>query len=89
MRLTTTHVDLQEVGVHVIAPIDELAKNPLPNSVALVSLRDFAAKGVTLPEAAARYAITVDGTESEAEVEALKVCGPFLLSQDPRPNFHA
>lgn len=63
---------LQEVGVHVIAPLAALVKDPLPNAVAVVSLRDYAAKGVTLPEGAARFAITVDGTESEAEVEALK-----------------
>eukprot|EP00884_Botryococcus_braunii_P018770 jgi/Botrbrau1/5577/Bobra.97_2s0008.1 len=63
---------LQEVGVHVVAPLAALAKDPLPNAVALVSLRDYAAKGVTLPEGAARFAITADGTESDAEVEALK-----------------
>ncbi len=73
---------LQEVGVHVIAPLAALVKDPLPNAVAVVSLRDYAAKGVTLPEGAARFAITVDGTESEAEVEALKVCNYTLFCED-------
>lgn len=57
-----------------MAPLAELVKDPLPNAVAVVSLRDYVANGVTLPEGAARVAITVDGTESEAEVETLKVC---------------
>lgn len=58
--------------MHIIAPVEELEKKPLANAVGLVSLRD-AAKGKALPESAARMAVTVDGTESEEEVAALKV----------------
>jgi hypothetical protein len=62
--------------VHVIAPLAELQKDPLPNAVASLTLREYASKGVTLPEGAARFCIIVDGTETEAEVEALKVWRP-------------
>ena len=42
---------LQDVAVGVIAPIDELMKNPLPNAVAVVSLTDIVKSGLpVLPE---------------------------------------
>uniref|UniRef100_A0A7S0WSW2 4-hydroxy-3-methylbut-2-en-1-yl diphosphate synthase (ferredoxin), chloroplastic n=1 Tax=Pyramimonas obovata TaxID=1411642 RepID=A0A7S0WSW2_9CHLO len=65
---------LQDVNVGVLAPIAALQANPLPNSVAVVSLKEFAAAGgkVELPEGAQRVAVTADGTESEAELAVLK-----------------
>lgn len=68
---------LQEVGVHIIAPAEELRRNPMKNAVALLSLREaaqLASEGQTaMPEGAARLAVTVDGRETEQEVAALKV----------------
>ena len=63
--------------MHVIAPADVLAQNPLKNAVALLSLRDavrLQQEGQEVrPQGAARLAVTVDGTETEADVAALKV----------------
>jgi hypothetical protein len=64
---------VQEVGVHVIAPAAALAADPLPGAVALRPLSALAAGTTQLPEGAARLAVSVDGTESEADVELLKV----------------
>lgn len=63
--------------MHIIAPAEELSKNPFRNAVAILPLREaarLASQGETvLPECASRLAVTVDGTESEEEVGALKV----------------
>ena len=68
---------LQEVGVHIIAPAEELRRNPLKNAVALLPLAEaaqLASEGQSaLPEGAARLAVTVDGRETEQQVAALKV----------------
>ena len=83
-RSVSCEPPLQEVGVHVIAPAEVLAQNPLKNAVALLSLRDAAQlqqEGQEArPQGAARLAVTVDGTETEAEVAALKV---GLLNSEP------
>jgi len=74
---------LQEVTVHVIAPADVLAKDPLPGAVALHTLRDavaaHAAGGVALPEGCVRFAVSVDGTESDAELRALADIKPVVV----------
>jgi len=62
--------------VHVIAPAAALAGAPLPGAVAQVALRDAAAAGAhgpALPEGAERFAVVVDGTESDAELASLQV----------------
>lgn len=68
---------LQEVGVHLIVPQEELAAKPWKNSVALFALKDAADLHLninsTLPGGAGRFAVTVDGTETEEQVAALKV----------------
>ena len=68
---------LQEVGVHVIASAEVLRENPLPHAVASYPLKEAAAAirggGVSLPEGAGRFVVSVDGTESEEEITALKV----------------
>ena len=64
---------VQEVGIHVMAPIAELAKDPLPRSVAIQPLREVATAtqngGHSLPEGAGRFVVTVDGTESEEQIQ--------------------
>ena len=64
---------LQDVNVGVIAPIEELKANPLPNSVAVVSLGDVAKSGLpALPEGALRYAVKMTGLEPEKSFDLLK-----------------
>jgi (E)-4-hydroxy-3-methylbut-2-enyl-diphosphate synthase len=74
---------LQEVTVHVIVPADKLAADPLPGAVTLHTLRDAVAAhkagGVKLPQGSTRLAISVDGTESEAEIGALKQLSPVVV----------
>ena len=65
------------MGVHVIAPAEELARNPFPHAVAMVPLRDAVAASsngsLHLPEGVGRMVVLIDGTESDEEVAALKV----------------
>lgn len=67
---------LQEVGVHVMAPANVLAADPLPQAVAVQPLREVATAsrngGHSLPPGAGRFAVTIDGTETEEEVASLK-----------------
>ena len=66
----------QEVGVHVMAPAAALAADPIPHAVAVQPLREVATAsqngGHSLPSGAGRFAVTIDGTESEEEVRSLK-----------------
>lgn len=66
----------QEVGVHVLAPTEVLAADPLPGAVAQVALREAAGAGPAgpaLPQGTERFAVVVDGTESEEELASLQV----------------
>lgn len=64
---------LQDVAVGVIAPIEQLNKNSLPNSVAVVSLEQIAKSGLPpLPAGSIRYAVKLTGIEPEASYDALK-----------------
>lgn len=67
---------LQDVAVGVLADIDQLAANPFPNSVAIITLDSIAANGgklPALPEGAIRYALKCTGLESTTDYEtALK-----------------
>ena len=68
---------LQEVGVHVLAPAEVLANDPLPDAVAVMQLAVAASAhrsggGVELPAGAVRLAVFVDGTESDADLAVLK-----------------
>jgi (E)-4-hydroxy-3-methylbut-2-enyl-diphosphate synthase len=79
---------LQEVGVHVMAPAEVLAADPLPDAVAIMQLAVAAAAlrrqgPISLPEGAARLAVFVDGTESEEDLVALKV-GQWLVGWEWR-----
>ncbi len=68
--------------MHVIAPAQALQTDLLPHAVALLPLREAASAirsgGVSLPEGAGRFVVSVDGTESEEDVTALKAC-PLCL----------
>lgn len=61
----------------MLAPAEALAADPLPDAVAVMQLAVAAsahrAGGVKLPEDAGRLAVFVDGTESDADLAALKV----------------
>lgn len=67
---------MQEVGVHVMAPAKVLLEDPLPHAVAVQPLREVATAsqngGHSLPPGADRFAVTIDGTETEEEVASLK-----------------
>lgn len=62
---------LQEVAVGVLAPIEQLQANPLPNAVAVTSLKSIANGLPPLPTGAIRYAIKIDGTEDADSFNAL------------------
>ena len=69
---------LQEVAVGVLAPIEQLVANPLPNSVAVVSLKAWASSSrPPLPTGSIRYAVKVEGTEDASLFDS-------LLNADPR-----
>ena len=67
---------LQEIGVGIIAPIDALAANPVKNAIALVPAKEAA--GATMPEGAARMAITFDGSETAEEIAAALKTEPVM-----------
>ena len=67
---------MQEVGIHPLVPAETLRSSPLDNAVALLPLADVASAngaGVELPPCSTRMAVTVDGTESDEQIAALKV----------------
>ena len=62
--------------MHVLAPAEVLAADPLPGAVAQVALREAAGAGPAgpaLPQGTERFAVVVDGTESEEELASLQV----------------
>jgi (E)-4-hydroxy-3-methylbut-2-enyl-diphosphate synthase len=81
---------LQEVGVHVLAPAQALAEAPLPGAVAVQQLAVAASAargaGVALPEGAARLALFVDGTESDADLAAAGTLGAVALLLKTAPG---
>jgi (E)-4-hydroxy-3-methylbut-2-enyl-diphosphate synthase len=70
---------LAEVSVGLIAPVAELEKDPLPNSIALMSLDDAIAKKGELPLGAIRLAIELDGNEEEDALKQLKSLDPAMI----------
>lgn len=83
---------LIEVSMGVIVPAEELEKDPLPNAVALMDLKDAVANGGKLPEGAIRLAVTIDGTEDEDVLAKTKDFNPamcFLCPNDNVSNLHA
>jgi len=74
---------LIEVSMGVIVPAEELEKDPIPNAVALMSLTDAIGNGAKLPTGAVRVAISVDGTEDEETILAIKNINPVLILFKP------
>jgi len=76
---------LAEVSVGLIAPAEELEKDPLPNSIALMSLGDAIAKKGELPTGAIRLAVTINGNEEDDEIKQIKDLDPAIvfLNVDP------
>eukprot|EP00522_Entomoneis_paludosa_P011388 CAMPEP_0172451102 /NCGR_PEP_ID=MMETSP1065-20121228/9259_1 /TAXON_ID=265537 /ORGANISM="Amphiprora paludosa, Strain CCMP125" /LENGTH=751 /DNA_ID=CAMNT_0013203005 /DNA_START=90 /DNA_END=2345 /DNA_ORIENTATION=- len=70
---------LIEVSVGVIVPVEELEKDPLPNAVALMTLEQASAKNGELPEGAIRFAVSLDGTESEEDLAKIKDLSPMAV----------
>ena len=81
-----------QVGVHVLAPAEVLAADPLPDAVAVMQLAVAAsahrAGGVQLPQGAGRLAVFIDGTENDADLAAVKV-GLSLLGAGESGETHA
>jgi len=83
---------LIEVSMGIVVPAEELEAKPLENAVALMSLKDAVAKDGKLPEGAIRLAVSVDGTESEEELQKIKDLDPtmiLLLTDQSISNLHA
>ena len=72
---------LQEVSVGVLAPIEELMTNPLPNAIAVVTLDDLATLGLpALPPGAIRYAVKMTGIEPVGHYDTLR----FMTNMSPK-----
>jgi (E)-4-hydroxy-3-methylbut-2-enyl-diphosphate synthase len=85
---------LQDVAVGVIAPIEQLAANPLPNSVALVSLDAIQSGLPNLPAGSIRYIIKVSGTEPASFYNVFatmgaKVAGILIAVPSDTSRVHA
>jgi len=89
---------MQEVGTGVVVPWGAQAKAPVPNAVALETLkahlkREGGAEGqAALPPGAGRLALTVEGDETDAELAALAAIKPtmvFVSIKDELSRLHA
>eukprot|EP00879_Flechtneria_rotunda_P000533 GHRR01000637.1.p1 GENE.GHRR01000637.1~~GHRR01000637.1.p1 ORF type:complete len:730 (+),score=224.04 GHRR01000637.1:217-2406(+) len=83
---------LQDVGVHILAPAAELAANPLAGAVAVLSVREALATGGKVPAGAARLALTLDGSETDEQLAAIKSVDAvvaLLDIQDGVSHIHA
>ena len=69
---------LQEIGCGVLVPEAELKKNPVPNAIAIVSLAQAIAKEA-LPECAERFAVSLNGSESNEDLAKLKDIDAIML----------
>ncbi len=83
-------VAVQEVGVHVMAPANVLTEDPLPHAVAVQPLREVATArqngGHSLPPGAGRFAVIIDGTETEEEVASLKNSDAVMALLEMAPD---
>lgn len=70
---------MAEVSVGLIAPAAELEKDPLPNSVALMTLEEAVAKKGELPLGAIRLAVELNGDEEEDLLKELKTLDPAMI----------
>lgn len=77
---------LAEVSVGLIAPAEELEKDPLPNAIALMNLDEAIAKKGELPLGAIRLAIELNGDEEEDALKQLKTLDPAMIFIDTKPE---
>lgn len=77
---------LAEVSVGLIAPAEELEKDPLPNAVALMSLEQAIAKNGELPTGAIRLAVTVNGDEDDEDIKKIKQLDPAMVLLNTAPH---
>ena len=77
---------LAEVTVGLIAPLAELEKDPLPNSIALMSLTEAIARKGGLPTGAIRLAVSVNGDEDDAELKQIKSLDPAMIFLNTAPH---
>uniref|UniRef100_A0A7S0KIH5 4-hydroxy-3-methylbut-2-en-1-yl diphosphate synthase (ferredoxin), chloroplastic n=1 Tax=Ostreococcus mediterraneus TaxID=1486918 RepID=A0A7S0KIH5_9CHLO len=67
---------LQEIGVGIVVPAAVLKTTPLANSIALVTVDEI---GAPLPGGAARMAVTLDGTETAAQIKAVAASDAVMV----------
>ena len=77
---------LAEVSVGLIAPAEELEKDPLPNAIALMSLEDAIAKNGELPTGAIRLAVSVNGDEDDDTIKKIKDLDPAMVFLNVAPH---
>jgi (E)-4-hydroxy-3-methylbut-2-enyl-diphosphate synthase len=78
---------LTEVSVGIVVPSQELEKDPLPNAVALMDLKEAMAKNGALPDGAIRLAVSIDGREDEETLaKGLKDLNPIFALLRPHPD---
>lgn len=75
---------LIEVSMGVVVPAAELEKDPLPNAVALLTLKEAIDSDGKLPEGAVRSAIALDGDEEEEDILKLKELNPIMCILKPK-----
>lgn len=68
---------LQESGLGLLVPVAELEANPIPNAIAVYTLKQATA-GINLPKGALRYAIMFEGDESDQDLEKLVKLEPVM-----------
>jgi (E)-4-hydroxy-3-methylbut-2-enyl-diphosphate synthase len=76
---------LIDVSMGVVVPAAVLDADPLPNAVALMSVRE--ARSRDLPPGAIRLAIQLDGSETDEELESLPALEPIMLLNTVSPEF--
>ena len=72
---------LQESNVGVLARVEALEENPLPNAVAVVDLKEAATRA--LPECAKRMALVAYGDESDEILASIKDLDSVMLIVKP------
>ncbi|GAQ85883.1 4-hydroxy-3-methylbut-2-en-1-yl diphosphate synthase [Klebsormidium nitens] len=78
---------LGQAGLGILVPIAELLSNPLPDALALLSLREVEQGLLAKIPEGSRPAITLDGSETTAQLEALKnIDAMFLLIDVPETD---
>lgn len=77
---------LVEVSVGLIVPVEELEKDPLPNAVAYMTLDDAIKRNGELPPGAVRLAITVNGNETDEDLQKIKELDPAFIFLNTSPE---